>query len=386
MNPRTCVIVGGGVAGIEAATAFRARDADSRILVLTDEPWPFYARIRLGEVVDGRLDPQGLFLRLDAWYAEQRIQMQREARVDGIDVPGARVRLAGGESIPYDALLLAVGARPFLPPFPGAELNSVATLRSMNDAVQLRRRMVPGGTCVVVGGGLLGLELAASMAGTGTAVTVVEAASWLLSRQVDPEGGAVLQGMLERKGVAFRLGAGVLGVEESGNGAARVLLKGGESLSADLVVVSAGVRPDTTLAREAGLAVAQGISVDDAMLTSAPGVWAAGDCAQHGTGLYGFWSAGAEQGKAAGASMAGAVVNYKGTVRQTTLKITDVAVFCIGDMSAPFDRQESFQDGDSYRRVLMDAAGRVAGAVLVGNLDERKALVVSSMTGRPYRP
>ena len=140
MNPRTCVIVGGGVAGIEAATAFRARDADSRILVLTDEPWPFYARIRLGEVVDGRLDPQGLFLRLDAWYAEQRIQMQREARVDGIDVPGARVRLAGGESIPYDALLLAVGARPFLPPFPGAELNSVATLRSMNDAVQLRSR------------------------------------------------------------------------------------------------------------------------------------------------------------------------------------------------------------------------------------------------------
>jgi nitrite reductase (NADH) large subunit len=386
MSGRTSVVVGGGVAGIEAATAIRARDETARILVLTDEPWPYYSRIRIGEVVDGRSGPEGLFLRLDAWYDEQRIEMRRGARVEGIDPAGGELHVAGGERIPYDGLLLAVGARPFVPPFPGADLPAVTTLRRMDDALELRRRAGQGGRCVVVGGGLLGLELSASLAGAGMSVTVVEAAPWLLPRQVDAEGGAVLQGIMERRGVSFRLASGVEAVEPAEDGAVRVSVKGGERLPGDLVVVSAGVRPDTALARECGLAVDKGIRVDDGLRTSAPGIWAAGDCAEHRTGLYGFWSAGGDQGKAAGASLAGAPVAYAGSMRQTTLKITDVAVFSIGDLAAPFDREESFREGDVYRRVRMDAAGRVVGAVLIGSLDERKALVVSSMTGRPYRP
>jgi NAD(P)H-nitrite reductase large subunit len=196
----------------------------------------------------------------------------------------------------------------------------------------------------------------------------------------------VLQGILERRGVSFRLASGVEAVEPAEGAAVRVSLKGGERLPGDLVVVSAGVRPDTALARESGLVVDKGIRVDDGLRTSAPGIWAAGDCAEHRTGLYGFWSAGGEQGKTAGASLAGAPVAYAGSMRQTTLKITDVAVFSIGDLAAPFAREESSREGDVYRRVRMDAAGRVVGAVLIGSLDERKALVVSSMTGRPYRP
>ncbi len=386
MSVRTHVVVGGGVSGIEGATAIRAKDADARILVLTDERWPYYSRIRIGEVLDGRIAPAGLFLRLDAWYDEQRIELRRGARVEGIDPTAARIHVGGGEWIPYDGLLLAVGAKPFVPPFPGASLPSVTILRRMDDALDLKARAGHGGRCVVVGGGLLGLELAASLAGTGMSVTVVEAAPWLLPRQVDAEGGAVLQGILERRGVSFRLASGVEGIEAGQGAAVRVSLKGGESLPADLVVVSAGVRPDTTLARDSGLAIDKGIRVDDGLRTSAAGIWAAGDCAEHRTGLYGFWSAGGEQGKAAGASLAGAPIAYSGSVRQTTLKITDVAVFSIGDLFAPFAREESFREGDAYRRVRMDAAGRVVGAVLIGGLEERKALVVSSMTGRPYRP
>jgi len=385
MSNRTCVIVGGGVAGIEAATALRARDAEARIVVLTDEPWPYYSRIRIGEVVDGRIEPDGLFLRLDAWYDEQRILLRRQARVEGIDAAAARVNVAGGEAIPYDELLLAVGARPFVPPFPGADLPAVTTLRRMDDALDLKRRAASAGRFVVVGGGLLGLEQAASLAGGGRAVTVVEAAPWLLPRQVDATGGAVLQAILERRGVSFRLGAGVEAIEPGDGGAVRVALKGGERLPADLVVVSAGVRPDTALARETGLAIGKGITVDDAFRTSAPGIRAAGDCAEHRTGLYGFWSASGDQGKVAGAAMAGAAAAYAGSVRQTTLKVSDVAVFSIGNLAAPFAREESFREGDVYRRVHMDEAGHLVGAALIGSLEERKALVVSSMTGRPYR-
>jgi len=384
MSVRDCIVVGGGVAGTEAAAAIRAKDPAARIRILTDETWPYYARIRLGEVVDGRIAPEGLFLRLPGWYDQQRIEVQGGVRVEGIDPATAQVRVGGGGRLSYDALLLAVGARPFVPPFPGAELPVVATLRRMDDALELKRRAQKGGTCVVVGGGLLGLELAVSLAGAGFRATVVEAAPWLLPRQVDAAGGEVLREVLQRRGVDFRLASGVEGVE-AGAGAARVTVKGGQSLPADLVVVSAGVRPDIALAREAGVAVDKGIVVDDALRTSAVGVWAAGDCAQHRTGLYGFWSANGEQGKAAGASMAGDPVAYAGSVRQSTLKVGDVAVFGIGDLSAPFVREETARDGDAYRCIRMDEVGRVTGAVLIGDMAERKALVLASMSGRPYR-
>jgi nitrite reductase (NADH) large subunit len=192
--------------------------------------------------------------------------------------------------------------------------------------------------------------------------------------------------ILERRGIAFRLASGVEAVEAGPGGAARVVVKGGEALEADLVPVSAGVRPDVALAREAGLAVGKGITVDDRLATSAPGIWAAGDCAEHRTGLYGFWSASGDQGKMAGSILAGLDVSYLGSVRQTTLKVADVGVFCIGDLAAPADREEAVREGDSCRCIRMDAQGRVTGAVLVGALDLRKALTVAALTGRPFRP
>lgn len=386
MSSRTCLVVGGGVAGIEAAAALRAKDPEARIAVLTDESWPYYARIRLGEVVDGRTVPDGLFLRLDAWWDEQRIDLRRGTRVEGIDVAEARVRTASGEALPYDALLLATGARPFVPPFPGADLPPVATVRRMDDALALKQAVGRGGRTVVVGGGLLGLELASSLAGAGAAVTVVEAAPWLMPRQLHRAGGALLQEVLERRGISFRLDSGVEAVAPGPGGSVQVSVKGGETLPAELVPVSAGVRPDTALALDSGLAVGKGITVDDRMRTSAPGVWAAGDCAEHRTGLYGFWSACGEQGKAAGSNIAGVDVSYLGSVRQTTLKVADVGVFCIGDLSLPAEREEEVREGDSCRCIRMDAEGRVTGAVLVGSLDLRKALTVAALTGRPFRP
>jgi len=383
MDRRHFVIVGGGAAGIEAAAALRQADPEARISVWTDEEVPYYARIRLGEVVDGRSRPEDLALRLPSWWQEQGIELRLGTPVTGLDPVLRRVSSREGEWVPWDALLLATGARPFLPPVPGIDRPQVVTLRAMRDAIAIRERLVGGRRAVVLGGGLLGLELAASLASGGLEVTVVEGAPWLLPRQVDREGGEVLRQVLERKGISFRLSATVQGLEPGEDGCT-VLLSTGERLAADLVPVMAGVRAETTLARAAGIEVASGIRVDDGMRTSRDGVFAAGDCAEHRTGLYGFWSAAAEQGRAAGKAMALGGDTYRGSLRSTTLKVTDVALFSIGDVAAAAHREERTREGDTYRCIRLDEEGRVVGAILMGDLGLRKALLVAMSSRRPW--
>lgn len=386
MAGRHFLIIGGGGAGVEAAAALRQADGEARITIWTEEEVPYYARIRLGEVVDGRSRPEDLFLRLPSWWEEQRIALRLGIRAEGIDPVQGRVRDAGGAWTPYDGLLLATGARPFLPPIPGIDRPEVVTLRCMRDALSLRERVAEGRRAVVLGGGLLGLELAASLARGGMAVTVVEAAPWLLPRQVDREGGEVLQSLLGRRGIDFRLGTTAREIQGGTGTGCGVALSTGERIEADLVPVMAGVRPETSLARSAGLEVATGVRVDDGMRTSAPGVFAAGDCAEHRTGLYGFWSAATDQGRAAGRAMATGGSPYQGSLRTTTLKVTDVALFSIGDLQGPAAREERRRDGDQYRLVRLDEEGRVVGAVLIGDLGIRKALTLAVMSRKAWDP
>ncbi len=386
MSGRTVLIVGAGVAGLEAATAARVQDADARVLLVTGEEFPFYARIRLSEVVGGKIEPERLQLKPAAWYGEQRIDLRLGVRVEGFDAAAGTARLSDGEVVAYDGLLLATGARPFVPPFPGAGLDGVVTLREMADALDLRRRAQAGGPAVVIGGGLLGLEVAAALRGTGLDVTVVEVAGSLLNRQLDKTGGDLLQGVLERRGLRFRLGASVTGLAGDAGRVEAVELGGGERLPASLVVVSAGVRPQVALARDAGLTVERGIRIDDTCRTSAPGVFAAGDCAEHRGQLYGIWPASEAQGRAAGRAAAGGEARYEGTIRQATLKVSDVLAFSIGEAvpvaaSGDASRELVVREGDVYKKVVLDAEGRAIGAILMGDLKERRA-IAAAVTGR----
>lgn len=383
MSAKHHVIVGAGVAGIEAAAAARAEDAEGRITVLTDEDWPYYSRMRIGEVVDGRTPPEKLFLRLPEWYDEQRITLRQGVRVDGVDPAAARLHLADGDTLAYDTLLLATGARPFVPPFPGADLPVVRTLRRMDDAVALRDRIPEMRRAVVIGGGLLGLELAASLAGAGLAVTVVEVAGRLLPRQLDAAGGALVRELLERRGIAFWLSATVARVMPDSDGV-QVESGADDALPADMVLVSAGVRPVVDLARDAGARVEKGIVVDDRLATSLPGVFAAGDCVEHRGELYGIWPASGEQGRAAGRAMTGAEVSYAGSVRMTTLKVAGIGVFAMGRTGDEDGEVEAGRAGDDYRRLVRDGGGRLVGATLVGDLSERRAIVAAMSAGRPY--
>lgn len=335
------VIVGAGVAGTAAAMAIRERDPDGRIILLGEEEFGLYSRIRLPEYLAGRLERERLVIRKRDWYAGLDIDLRTGTRVEEVDLKAARVALSGGEALAYDRLLLATGADCFIPPFTGHDLPGVFTVRTVKDVDRLKARADGARDAVVIGGGLLGLEMASVLAHLGLAVTVAEVVPWLLPRQLDRPGGELLQRILEKNGLKIKTDTKVEAIVGKADVNA-VRLSGGEEIPAALVLVSAGIRPRVDLATSAGLKVGKGIIIGDQAETSAEGVFAAGDCAEHRGQIYGIWPAAEAQARVAGTVMAGGNAVYSSTPSEHRLKFTagdgrPVSVLLKGDFS---DRQK----------------------------------------------
>ena len=372
-RPRRLVVVGTGMAGLAVVEeVLRRRPGEGwRIVMLGEEPGPVYNRILLSKLLARTCGPAELELRPLAWYAEHGVDLRGGLRATAVDTEARAVTDAAGGRHPYDALVLATGSRPFMPPIPGADLPHVSAFRSRRDADALAA-IAPGTHTVVVGGGLLGLEAAAGLRGRGVAVTVVELADRLMGQQLDAPAAAMLRRELEAGGLDVVLGRSVARIEPG-----RVVLDGGEGhLDATHVVVAAGVRPEIEPARAAGLVCARGVVVDDELRTSAPGVWAVGECAEHRGAVYGLWAPLAEQARVAGATIAGDPAAFHGAVPATTLKVAGVDVYAGG-------AQEAGAGGDElvvrdtrrgvYRKLVLDG-DRLAGAVLVGEVGDARRL------------
>jgi 3-phenylpropionate/trans-cinnamate dioxygenase ferredoxin reductase subunit len=273
----TIVIVGAGHAGGRAAQALRAAGFAGRVVLIGAEKYPPYERPPLSKeliVTDAGLEKARLHD--PAWYGQNGIELMLGAPAETLDRAGKRVK-AGGEWIAYDKLMLTTGARVRKLPIPGADLPGVFYLRDFDDTLAIRARLAPGVHAVVIGGGFIGLETAASAVKRGAAVTVLEAADRLMGRAVAPEIGAWFADLHRRKGVDVRLGARIGAIEGAGK-VERVALDG-EMIPADIVVIGIGIVPNVELAAAAGIEVGNGIVVDEFGRTSDPAIWAAGDCA-----------------------------------------------------------------------------------------------------------
>ena len=286
------VVIGAGQAGLHAAFTARAHGWDGRIVLVNGETAAPYSRPLLSKshLMAGG-DRNGRPLRPPTTYAEAGIEVPAGVLVDRIDRSGRSVHLSGRTVVPYERLVIATGAEPrLLPgaasaprPGPSALPTGVLTLRTVDDAHELRRRLTTARRVVVVGGGVLGLEVASSATALGAAVTVVEAAPGLMGRAASALIGAHLQRLHVDRGVDIQVGVAVLGIERDGGGAVTGLRTSNGDLSADLVVLALGISPRTDLAAEAGLDVDDGILVDAALITSDPLIAAAGDCARQST-------------------------------------------------------------------------------------------------------
>ncbi|MDR7040007.1 3-phenylpropionate/trans-cinnamate dioxygenase ferredoxin reductase subunit [Methylobacterium sp. BE186] len=281
MSAAGIVIVGGGQAGFQVAASLREAGYTDPVVLVGDEPGLPYQRPPLSKAyLAGKTDAEGLNLRSGSFLAEHRIALRPDTRAARIDREARRLILADGESLAYDHLVLATGARNRALPVPGADLANVRQLRGLADADHLKEALAAAERVVVVGAGFIGLEFAAVAAARGLSVTVVEAASRAMARAVSAETSAFFARAHEGWGVHFVFGAGVEAVVGEGGRATGIRLAGGRILPADLVLVGIGVVPNAELAAEAGLAVADGIRVDAFLATDDPAISALGDCAR----------------------------------------------------------------------------------------------------------
>jgi 3-phenylpropionate/trans-cinnamate dioxygenase ferredoxin reductase subunit len=272
-------VVGAGQAGASLVARLRGLGFQGRISLWGDEPAPPYQRPPLSKkYLTGEMERERLFLRPASWYAGEGIELCTGTAVTAID-PAARTLTAGGETVGWDALVLTTGSVPRrLPAAIGGGLRGVFTVRTLADVDAMAPEFRPGARVLIVGGGYIGLEAAAVAAERGLAVTLIEAAPRILGRVAAPETAEAVRAIHAAHGVTIREGLGLERLEGEGRVQAAVLADG-TRLAVDFVIVGIGIAPATALAAAAGIALDNGIAVDDRGRTSAPGVWAAGDCA-----------------------------------------------------------------------------------------------------------
>lgn len=371
------VIIGGGVAGTTAAGEIRKIDKEAEIRILTEEAYPFYTRILLPEFLAGGMPEEKLILRGPAWYEEQRISISMDTRISAVEPDSKEVITASGERVIYDRLLLATGGVCFVPPIKGADKKGVFTLRTLHDAIAIRDfAMSRKPRVVIIGGGVLGLEAAHSLKKIAAKVTVVEFFPRLLPRQMDEQGAGILCRQLETGGLEFRLGAVTSEITGTEN-VTGVLLESGENLDAEMVLISAGVRPNRLLADQLGLTVDKGLPVNDRMETGLPDIYAAGDLIEHNKVFYGLWSAAARQGEVAGINMAGGEAAYTGTTVSNLLKVVGIDLFAVGDIDAEHNFESIISTSDEapmYKKLVL-RDNRIIGAILYGDVKDRTRIV-----------
>jgi anthranilate 1,2-dioxygenase ferredoxin reductase subunit len=366
------VILGAGQAGRRMAEALRDLDAEAEILLVGEEPGLPYDRPPLSKAVLTGADPgNGLFVRDADFYTERRIALRLATRIEAIDPAAKRVLTEAGEAIGYDHLVIATGARARRLSAPGADDPRVLTLRTIADAEALRARLLGHPRVVVVGGGLIGLEVAASARQLGCQVTVLEAADRLMARCVPPAISAMAAALHEGHGVTLHLGCALKSILPGADGLR--LEAGALRLEADVVVAGIGGIPNTALAEAAGIAVRDGILTDGQGRTSHPGIYAAGEVARFPHPFWGgrpvrleAWQVAQHQP----AAVARAICGQQGDYDETPWHWTDQFAWnlqVLGDPDPALDLVQRPAEGGRLTALALDADGRVRGAVLINN-------------------
>jgi ferredoxin-nitrate reductase len=382
---RRLLVVGTGMAGLATAEAVLEHEADSwEVTMLGAERDPPYNRIQLSEAL-GRRDQASVELREPGWYERRGIELRLGVRADRLDVERRSLITDDGEELAYDSLVLATGSRPSLPTVAGIDRDGVFSFRTAEDARRIAAAAAGAGRASVVGGGLLGLEAARGLLELGVEVTVVHLLDRLMETQLDGAASRLLAREMRRLGVELLLGRSTS--ELIGNGRVEGLrFADGEELEAELVVFATGIRPEVETARSSGIETGRGILVDDQLRTSAPGVWAVGECAEHRGTVYGVWGPLREQARVAGAAIVGGVAAYFGQMPATSLKVMGVDLFCAGRPEAADDVEDELVAGDgraSEYRKLVVREDRLVGAILLGDLALSSQIAELARTGRP---
>ncbi|SMB28380.1 Nitrite reductase [NAD(P)H] [Sterolibacterium denitrificans] len=378
MKKLKLVLVGNGMAGCRTLEELLRLAPDLYdVVVFGAEPHPNYNRILLSPVLAGEMTLQDIVLNDLDWYRDNRIRLHLNKKVVRIDRRACKVVAEDGTEETYDRLLLATGSHPFMLPIPGKDLPGVIAYRDIADTDAMIAAAEHGSRAVVIGAGLLGLEAANGLKLRGMAVGVVHIADWIMDRQLDETAASMLQRSLEDKGLEFFLGRRtcelVAGPDDR---VAAVRFEDGEEVTADLVVMAVGIRPNTGIAESAGIHCNRGIVVNDTMQTYDPRIYAVGECANHRGTAYGLVAPLFEQAKVCANHLARfGIGRYAGSVTSTKLKVTGIDVFSAGNFGGG-DAGEGFEEivlhdpaGGVYKKLVVKD-DRLVGGVLYGDTSD----------------
>ena len=366
------VVVGNGMAGIRAVEELLKLAPDLYdITVFGAEPHGNYNRILLSPVLAGEMTLADIVLNDMAWYEKNHITLHSGKRVVKIDRVARQVIAEDSTVVDYDRLLIATGSLPFMLPVPGKELDGVIAYRDIADTEAMIAAAANHKHAVVIGAGLLGLEAANGLRLRGMDVTVVHILDWIMERQLDRAGAEMLQASLEGKGLKFLLGMQTESLFAAASGrVGKVRFKDGSEIPADLVVMAAGIRPNTALAQAAGLHCDKGIVVSDTLQTFDPRIYAVGECATHRGTVYGLVAPLFEQAKVCANHLAEfGIGRYQGSVTSTKLKVTGVDVFSAGNFGTGDGLEDIVlhdKNGGVYKRLVIEK-NKLIGAVLYGD-------------------
>jgi nitrite reductase (NADH) large subunit len=371
MKMKRLVVIGAGMASGRALEHLFEADPNAyEVTLFNAEPRGNYNRIMLSPVLSGEKSFEEIVTHDDAWYAANGVTCRFGEPVTSIDTI-AKVVVGKNGNVPYDKLLIATGSSPFIIPVPGKDLQGVVAYRDLEDTNAMIAAATPGARAVVIGGGLLGLEAAAGLRLRGMEVTVIHLMGHLMERQLDEAAGYLLTKDLEKRGIRIITNASTKAIVGEVKAEAVELLDG-TVIPADVVVMAVGIRPETRIAKEAGLEVGRGVVVSPNMVTSDPDVLALGECVEFQGQIFGLVAPLYDQAKVVAATLLGREVTFAPKELCTKLKVTGCDLFSAGDFAVNDKREDIVLRDPSrgiYRRLVLED-NRIIGAVMYGDTAE----------------
>ncbi|MBP5617562.1 MAG: NAD(P)/FAD-dependent oxidoreductase [Clostridia bacterium] len=361
------VILGNGTAAVGCIEGIRSVDKEGTITVVSGEDHPVYSRPLISYYLEGKTDRERMKYRPDGFYEQNGCTVLYGRQATAIDAKAKTVALDDGTSLPYDALCVATGSRPFLPPFAGLDkVKERFSFMTLDDALALEKALTPESKVLIVGAGLIGLKCAEGIRDRVKSITVCDLADRVLSSILDAEGAAVVQKHLEENGIDFLLGDTVAEFEEH-----TAAMKSGKTVTFDILVTAVGVRANSEIVREAGGSVNRGILIDERTATDLPDVYAAGDCAEGWDASLGAKRVLAilpnanMQGHTAGINMAGGEAVFDNAMPMNAVGFFGLHILTAGTYDG--ERLEEPREGAIRRFFVKD--GRLKGFMLIGTTE-----------------
>lgn len=382
------IILGNGAAGVNAAKAIRDRNRTCSIVMISNEDALSYNRPMLTKSMIANFDADQLAIYDEKWYEENNITNILGKEIIKIDAENKIVILEGNEKFKYDKCIYALGSESFVPPIPGNEKEGVIAIRRVTDTQKVNELLPNAKNAVVIGGGVLGLEAAWELKKAKCNVTVLELAPTLMSRQLDDKSSGFLEKIIREAGFNLKLNVKIDLIEGDGK-VSGVKLGDGETIQADIVIISCGVRANTKLAADSGIDIGRSIIVNSKMETNITDIYACGDCAEFENINYGIWSQAVEMGKVAGANAAGDSLEYETVSAGLTFHGMDTSLFAIGDVGKDPNKKyktvefidDDRQDYEKYYFVN----GLLTGVILIGDTNKLVDMTTAVEENRQFK-